>query len=345
MRVAPALVAIIIPLALGGCTIIEEEDRFDPGDGPGQTPWNHDENVLCPNGNECGEGEVCENGVCQMARCAEPYESQPPMGINHYFGTDGEMAIISDDSYVDAFEGNGGAYINSWDLSGESVKIVDVAGGNLTGSRPQSVAAAIEFSDTVRLFNAGGTQSINVGIWPKALAAGDVDADGTDELVALSSGGEIRVCGVEVGQCAGWNFSASVEGKDVAVDDVDGDGFEEAIFLIDHGGESQIIVLNTDHEKTGQEETTGWQFNFPVRSFAAGDLDGDKVAEIVTLEDGGWWAGPTTRSTSSRGPPSSSWPTTTSTATPGTWPWATATRTTPTRSSSSGRTTSSSCSP
>ncbi|MBW2453956.1 MAG: VCBS repeat-containing protein, partial [Deltaproteobacteria bacterium] len=288
MRLGSALIAIIIPLTLGGCTIIEEEGRFDPGDGPGQTPWNHNENVHCPNGNECGAGEVCEDGICQMARCVEPYTSHPPMGINHYFGTDGEMAIISDSSWVDAFEGNGGAYINSWDLSGEGAQIVDVAGGNLTGSRPQSVAAAIEFSDTVKMFNANGVTDLNVGIWPKAIASGDVDADGIDELIAFSAGGEITLCQVELGQCSGATIQG-VQGKDVAVGDVDGDGFEEPIFLIDHGGETEIIVWNTDAEQTGQEETVGWQFNFPVSSFGVGDLDGDKVAEIVALEDGGWW--------------------------------------------------------
>ncbi len=287
MKIAQTLVAVLVPLSLGGCTVYEDAP-LDPGDGPGTTPWNHDENVICATTDECGDGEVCEDSVCQMVRCAEPYTSQPPMGANRYFGTDGELAIISDNTWIDAFEGDGGDYLTSWDLSGEGAQIVDVAGGNLTGQRPHSTAVAIEFSDTIKMHGPGGVTELNIGIWPTAIAAGDVDADGIDELVALSAGGEISLCNVELGQCTGATIQG-VQGKDVAVGDVDGDGFEEPIFLLDNGGETELIVWNTDAEQTGQDETVGWQFNFPVGSFGVGDLDGDSVAEVVALEDGGWW--------------------------------------------------------
>jgi hypothetical protein len=288
MKLTSAISARLLPLALMGCTVAEDDTRFEPGNTPGGDPWNHSDKVSCTDTSECGDGESCEDGICQMARCVETYESAKPMGDNHYFGTDGEIAIISDDAFVDAFESDDGSYMASWDLSGSGGKVVDVAGGNLTGSRPHSVAVAIEFSDQLRVNTPDGVKNVNIGIWPIAIASGDVDADGIDEIVALGDDGSISVCDVDEGTCRGASIPGA-EGKDVTVGDVDGDGFDEPIFLISAAGETQLIVWNTDAETTEQEETLGWQLNFPVKSFSSGDLDGDGIHEIVTLEDGGWW--------------------------------------------------------
>src|SRR6185295_1193672 len=112
-------------------------------DGPGNDPWD-DDDVSCTTEADCAEGEACEEGVCQVKRCVESYDSKAPMGDNHYFGTDGEMAVLSDKSFIDGFDGNGGSYLDSWDLGAD--KVVDVAGGNFDGHRPMGIAVALEFS-------------------------------------------------------------------------------------------------------------------------------------------------------------------------------------------------------
>lgn len=271
-----------------GCVALDGDDRFDPEQTPGEAPWNHDENVACTSSTECGNGEVCEEGVCQMARCQTGFESAAPMGQNHYFGTDAEVAVISDDFFIDAIETSDGAYINSWDLEAGGGKVVDVTAADLTGSKPHTIAVAIEFSDAVQLSGPDGKSQIHVGFWPVAIAAGDVDGDGLAELVAFSDAGDIAVCDVEKNSCRDATITGA-EGKDVAVADVDGDGFAEALFLFDYEGESEVVVWNVDADQTEQEESFGWRFNFPVRAMAAGKMTGANTAEIALLEDGGWW--------------------------------------------------------
>lgn len=280
--------AVAVVFALSACAA--DDGRFGPDDDdtPGNAPWNHDENVACETDDECSEGETCDEGICQMARCLEAYESVAPMGPNHYFGTDAEFAVISDDLFIDAFEPSDQSYISSWDLQGMGSKVVDVAGGNLTGSRPQSVAVALEYSETLYVSTPSGVQTVNIGMWPKVIAAGDVDADGVDELVAFAEDGTIAVCDFVEGVCHGASIDG-VNGKDVAVADVDGDGFDEAVFLLDNMGASEVIIWNLDSEVTQQEEVYGWQFNFPVVALGAGHVSGAPTAEIVALEDGGWW--------------------------------------------------------
>ncbi|MSP24878.1 MAG: hypothetical protein EXR75_06865, partial [Myxococcales bacterium] len=275
--VAIALLGATVP----GC-IIEEtaDDRFAPDATPGSHEWSHDENVACSANADCATGEICETGVCQMQRCAQPYKSSAPMGQNRYFGTDGELAIISDDMFIDAFESEGGGYLDSWDLKG--AKVVDVTGGALTSERPHTIAVAIAGDSAVLLNGPMGTGELDVGFVPIALASGDVNADGVDELVALSATGQIALCNVEANACATASLDGAV-GKDIAIADVDADGYGEPVILLDAGDTSEIIVWNTDAEKTGQEASRGWTVDFKVRALAAGDLEGKGRADVVLL--------------------------------------------------------------
>jgi hypothetical protein len=277
--------SVAVVIALGGCAEGDRERDGQPGAGPGSDAW-ADEDVACAVETDCGPGETCENGVCQPKRCYEAYDSYAPLGDNHYFGVDGEIAIVSDDTFVDGFEGSNGGYMQSWDLGGE--KIVDVAGGNLNGQRPHGIAVATEFSSTVLLNQSDGLSELDVGIWPAAIATGDVDADERDELVVFASDGSIALCDVEKKSCVHASIDGA-QGKDVAVADVDGDGRAEPIFLFDLNGASDVVVWNPDAAETGQEESYGWELNIAPRAMAAGDIDGDAVAEVLLLEDGGWW--------------------------------------------------------
>jgi hypothetical protein len=208
------------------------------------------------------------------------------MGGYHFFGTDGEVVVVNDGVWLDAFD-PGGDYMTSWDLSKEG-EISDVTSGNFTGKRPRALAVALKSSTKVRVGVPGSKPTtIDVGRYPRALAAGDVNGDGTDELVAFGNAGGISICDVPSGKC-GEAVIEGVGGKDVAVADVDGDGYDEPVFLIDNDGDTQLIVYNTDHEATGQKESLGWSLGFGADSMAAGDLDGDGVAEVVLHEDKGW---------------------------------------------------------
>jgi len=268
------------------CVPPDDRGRLEGEQTPGASTWDQESQVSCSSSDECRAGETCEEGICRMQRCAESFSSVAPMGPHHYFGTDGEIAVISDDAYVDAFE-LGDGYLASWDLSAEQVRVLDVAGGDLTGTRPHTIATAIAYSSKVRLEGPGDLDEIDVGLWPIALSTGDTDRDGIDELVAISDDGEIALCHVDENRCEKATID-SAEGKDIAVGDVDGDGFEEPLLLIRSGGDSQVIVWNTDHEVTGDDSSHGWSFSFGVRALGAGRLREQATADIVLLEDRGW---------------------------------------------------------
>jgi hypothetical protein len=275
---------------MGACGVAEAGDddgSFEQGQTPGAQPWSNNE-IGCDVDDDCDSGESCQGGICQMERCAEPYNSRAPLGKNHYFGTDSEVTVISDSTWIDAFEPGDGTYMKSWDLAATGDKVVDVTGGDLFGVRPHATAVATEFSDKVLIKHGADISELNIGIWPKAIAAGDVDGDDIDELVAFSEDGSIVVCDVDTAQCSAAAIQGVV-GRDVGVGDVDGDGFEEPIFLLDIGDDTDVIVWNVDAEITGDEETLAWKFSFPARAISAGDMDGDGIAEVATLEDGGWW--------------------------------------------------------
>jgi len=277
----------LLAIALFGCGPADQTASIPEGEGPGSTPWHDGTDVTCATVDDCGAGEACDGGVCVMARCVETYESLAPLGKSHFFGTDAEVTVISDETWVDAFEASDGAYLSSWDLSGGG-RVLDVAGGNLVGERPQTIAVAIEQSNVVRLQGPAPAAELDVGIWPQVLAAGDVDGDGLDEIVAFGQGGAISLCHVDEMSCEGAMLDGATA-NDVAVGDVDADGFAEPIFLYESDGETLLVVWNHDAEITGQESTVAWSVSFPAKAFSAGDLDGDYRAELVLLEDGGWW--------------------------------------------------------
>ena len=285
---AVAWAALTLTMAAIGCGASgDDRDGSHIGDTPGSSPWHDGDDVACVTSDDCASGEACEDGVCVMARCMDSYTSAAPLGKSIYFGLDAEVTVISDDTWIDAFEGSDGSYLSSWNLSDAGDQIVDVAGGNLMGERPQTIAVAVAYSDVVRFSGPAPAPELNVGIWPKTLATGDVDADGLDELIAFAEDGTISVCDVDEMTCHGAGLDGV--GKDVAAGDIDDDGFAEPLFLFETGGETLLVAWNHDAETTGQEGTLAWSLSFPARAFAAGDLDGDARAEVVLLEDGGWW--------------------------------------------------------
>lgn len=284
-----AVLAVGVSLAggaLSGCGDASEDPLLPADDsGPGTEAWN-DDDVGCESDGDCAQGEVCGDGVCQMQRCTgEAYASVAPLGNYRYFGLDREIAVVGDGTFVDGYESKDGGYLASWEI-GET--ITDVVGGNLLGTRPQALAAAVEFSDEVRIQDGKGERKLSVGIWPIALAAGDVDADGIEELIALGQEGSVSVCRVLEQTCQVVEITG-VTGVSIAAGDVDGDGFDEPVILVDREGSSEVVVWNTDHDKTEQEELVAWSVNKTLSALGVGDVDGDGLAEAMMLEDGGLW--------------------------------------------------------
>lgn len=275
------------------------ESYAGSGGGPGSGAWN-DANISCKTDRDCATGEACTNGICELARCVQAYTSQAPMGATHYFGLEGELAIVADQAYVDAFQSSNGTPMKTWDLSGKQA--LDIVGGNFDGQ--QEVAAAIDHTSKVLIRNQQGQTEFDVGIMPSFLGAGDVDADGTDELVAFGTDGSVSVCHISQKKCSITSIDAilgskdAVFGEDVTVADVDGDGYAEPVFLYKSGSTQSILVWNTNAAQTSQKTYVKWSPSEQLIAIAAGDIDGSATADIVGLEPG--YVDPQGYSTSAR---------------------------------------------
>jgi hypothetical protein len=288
-----------------GCTqSFSPDDEFGPlpppPPGVGTEEWGQ-RDITCSGQSDCGAGESCIDNICQMTRCGDgPYSSIAPLGESLTLAL--ERQLIAADSeaqngayWIDGYEAAGPQLTHmssaSWNFG--SSRILDLAGGNFYGESPERFAAALEGSNEIAIRRDGVTERINIGFQPIALDAGDVDFDGLDDLVALSADGRFALCKAPEEACRTWSWNGDVQGIDVAVADIDGDGFAEAVFLIKNGGRIEVIVWNPHHEQTGEDEFYGiapgsGTTDSDFKHLAAGDLTGDGVAEIVAIHDRIW---------------------------------------------------------
>lgn len=120
------------------------------------------------------------------------------------------------------------------------------------------------------------------------VATGDVNGDGQPDLIVTPSNGGGPVVKVYNGKDGGelatfYAYDPSFRGGvDVATGDLDGDGKAEVIVGAGVGGGPQVSIFNG---VTGVSLGTGFAYDSSLRSgvnVAAGDLDGDGKAEIIT---------------------------------------------------------------
>ncbi|MEM6290550.1 MAG: VCBS repeat-containing protein [Myxococcota bacterium] len=267
-----------------------DDDDGDSSDGPGGGARD-DENVGCEIEDDCGAGETCVEGVCQMQRCQDgPYASAPPMSANLRFFLDREFVVAdstaSDGSFfIDGYAPQTGSieYPGSWNMG--STAIIDVVGGDFFGSNPELFVVATAGSSRIRVGGIEEDIEIDIGFPPHALAAGDVDGDDKDEVFVLGQFGNYALCGMDDGQCS-TGFFQNGSGVDAAIGDVDGDGQQEVVLLLDNKGTEVLFVL----EITGEGDNFQGPAGAALSAIDVGDPDGDGVDEIFGIDPGGTFA-------------------------------------------------------
>ncbi len=287
----------VIALLVGGAGCPPEPEGPPPPDydGPGSEAWG-DEDVACDNEDDCISGEVCEDGVCQPDRCGSGLsDSASPIGEGLQFFAENELAIADSTPYegyywLDLYDTITGNLSYDGSVEADLDPVLDVAGGNLLGSRPDALAVALDGYHGVGVIDGGNAVHLHGLDWqPTAIAAGDTDGDGLDELVAIDGGTEMAVCDVDSWSCEYWGFNDDLEQVDLGVGDIDGDALAEPVVLIDYQGYYYLHGSNLDADLTGQPGTYSTSVDGDHARVTVADLNGDRRAEAIVLLDGGWW--------------------------------------------------------
>lgn len=298
LRMAALVVAAGLPLALGCSSLgLQSESSLN---GPGSHAFDP-ANVTCEQKSDCMDGEVCEGGVCQMQRCGSTtYTSTPPLGLRRYISLRRELVVVSDDKHtLDGYVPTDGSFAHPDTMSypAPGGRVIDAAGGNLTGQRPEALAVITEGSSRVQVVGPGTHVEIELGFTPVAVAAGDVEGDGVDEIVVVGSSGDLAVCRADTQKCMRRLVEGAGAPKDVTVADLNGDGGLSAVILTETpDGHASVVTLDLQSKDAAGSPTplTASSTLLPPRitghsmtRIAAGSVDGGG-SSIVVLEDSGF---------------------------------------------------------
>lgn len=234
--------------------------------------------IACSKETDCdtAAGLTCGQGFCQMKRCSsKTYASLPPLGQSGYAYTDRSFVIGSPASTLEVE----GAHTKAGTTVKVTAEPTDVAGGNLTGARPESLAYITAGGNSLNVVGVDGSnaKSIDVGFIGTRVATGDVDGDGIDEIV-VAGASQYALCSAVKGSCTRATLSGAV--TDVAIGDVDGDGLGELLFF----GNRTLTIINVDSGKIDTQPIAA-----DLLSITAGDLDGDGTAEVIGTEQGSYF--------------------------------------------------------
>lgn len=273
---------------------IREDAQEVSGSGIGGDGW-RDDDISCEQNSDCQPGEQCGDGICQLARCGEEDDmaSDAPMGNYAVLLRDKEMLVADGDAsdggfWVDgyALEAGSVSYPGSWNAG--SAAIVDVAGGNVLGSAPEHFVVANEGRSFLSVPEAG--VSVDVGGQPAAIATGDLDNDGTDEVAVVLQGGGLAIC--ELSEPTGCELQDAAHGDpaDVAIAELDGDDSPEVVVLLEVGGQHVLEVWTPAAEADAPRRQAVLEEG--ADRIASVDLDGDGKDEIAAFADDDWgfWA-------------------------------------------------------
>lgn len=274
-------------------TVLDSVSEDEDYQGPGSEVWG-DEDISCEIQDDCLVGESCLDSVCQPSQCEGGLsESKAPIGSSFQFFADNEIGIVDQASWsgsywIDGFEPTaaGTDYTGSWEVGGSA--LIDLTGGRFDKADTATWAAAIEGRNSLAFATGDDVNWISLGFMPVALDAGDTDSDGFDEVAVISEDGRLALCSMDTMSCTTITFSDGISLEDVAVGDVDEDAVSEIVLLMEYEGEDYLYVVNLDWEETGQPET--WQTHVgDLSRIASGDMNGDRIAEIVGLKDVNSW--------------------------------------------------------
>ena len=290
---------VLLSLSAAGCNQSQFEDirgemaddggdgDDDGGDGPGGSARD-EANVDCEVPDDCGPGETCVDNVCQMQRCQNgPYTSEIPLSANLRFMIDREFVVADGEAsegnfFIDGYAPLAGSveYPGSWNMG--STQVVDVVGGDFFGQNPELFIVATAGSSRIRVGGIEEDIEIDVGFPPYALAAGDTDGDDKDEVFVLGQFGNYAMCGMDDRECV-TGFFQNGNGRDVAIGDVDNDGQNEVVLLLENGGSAVLFVL----EFQGDGEDYQGDAVHDLTAIDVGDPDGDGIDEIFGIQPGG----------------------------------------------------------
>ena len=257
------------------------------GDGPGGRARD-EADVTCEEAEDCGPGETCVDNVCQMQRCQDgPYVSEPPMSANLRFLVDREFVVADSTAnegsfFVDGYAPQPGSvgYPGSWNMG--STAVVDVVGGDFFGQNPELFVVATAGSSRIRVGGVEEEIEVDVGFQPFALASGDTDGDDKDEVFVLGQFGNYAMCGMDDRECVTGYFQNG-NGRDVAIGDVDNDGQNEVVFLLENGGGTLLYVF----EVQGDGEDYQADSVHELSAIDVGDPDGDGIDDVFGIQAGG----------------------------------------------------------
>jgi len=266
---------------------LDEEDEEELID----TWGNHD--LSCNSDSDCLSHETCVLAVCQVDRCSgATYESLAPLGESYIFYGDLEFAVLDQQSWNDQYwidgyspDSSAAPYEASW--SSNSGAMNDLAGGNFLATGEEGYAVALSDAPALALLAGTTVTNFMLPFAADSIAAGDFNADGSDDIVAIDDG-RLALCDLAANQCSQWPLEPGSQPIDVAMGDVDGDGHDEIVVLIQDSGR-HLLVLNEEADLTSEHGPLQVAIDQRAHKVDSADLDGDGQDEIVVLEEGGWF--------------------------------------------------------